>query len=109
MRRFGDGWTDSGREYYRQLLGVFQSLKFNMKWKVLEEHWKLYQMKHYKKGDTRQKVSVGEKDEGCANESDDDDWQIEMADDDKGAELNNEMSDDDGDEEPPRNRQRMTM
>ncbi len=29
LRRFGDGWTDGGREYYRELLGIFQSLKFS--------------------------------------------------------------------------------
>ena len=26
----------------------------NSKWNKLEEHWKYYQMKHYKKGDTGQ-------------------------------------------------------
>ena len=108
VHRFGDGWTDSGRKYYRQLLKVFQSQKLNRKWKTLEEHWKLYQMKHYKKGDTGRNDSVGGEDERCDNESDNDNWQIEMADDEEGAELNDDMSDDDGDE-PPRNRLRMTM
>jgi hypothetical protein len=109
VRRFGDGWTDSGRKYYRQLLKVFQSQKLNRKWKTLEEHWKLYQMKHYKKGDTGRNDSVGGEDERCDNESEYDNWQIEMAEEDECVELNDEMSDDDGDEEPPRNRQRMTM
>ena len=54
-------------------------------------------MKHYKKGDTGRNDSVGGEDERCDNESDNDDWQIEMAEDDEGAELNDEMSDDDGD------------
>ena len=108
VARFGDGWIDSGREYYKELLGIFQSLKFNTKWKTLEEHWTFYQMKHYKKGDTRRDDSVSGQDEGCEDENDDDDWQIEMADDEEGAELNDDMSDDDGDE-PPRNRLRMTM
>ena len=61
------------------------------------------------KEDTGQNDSFGGKKEGCDNESDNDNWQREMADDDESAELNDEMSDDDGDEEPPRNRQRMTM
>ena len=111
VRRFGDGWTESGREYYRHLLGVFQSLKFNKKWKTLEDHWKSYQMKHYKKGDTERNEMEGGEDEGCDNQSDEEDWQIEIAEDDEGGELNDEMSDndEDEDEEPPRNRQRITM
>ncbi len=68
----------------------------------------MYQMKHYKKGDTKRDDSVSGQDKGCDDENDDDDWQIEMADDEVGAELNDDMSDDDGDE-PPRNRLRMTM
>ncbi len=60
------------------------------------------------KGDTRRDDSVSGQDEGCDDENDDDDWQIEMADDEEGAELNDDMSDDDGDE-PPHNRLRMTM
>ncbi len=52
--------------------------------------------------------SVSGQDEGCEDENDNDDWQIEMTDDEEGAELNDDMSDDDGDE-PPRNRLRMTM
>ena len=63
---------------------------------------------HYKKGDTRRDDSVSGQDEGYDDENDDDDWQIEMADDEEGAELNDDMSDDDGDE-PLRNRLRMTM
>ncbi len=38
LRRFGDGWTDGGRKYYRELLGIFQSLKFSTEWKTIEDH-----------------------------------------------------------------------
>ncbi len=49
LRRFGDGWTDGGREYYRELLGIFQSLKFSTEWNTIEDHWKMYQMKTLQK------------------------------------------------------------
>jgi len=25
LKRYGDGWTDHGREYYQQLLGIFKT------------------------------------------------------------------------------------
>jgi len=27
LKRYGDGWTDHGREYYQQLLGIFKNLQ----------------------------------------------------------------------------------
>ncbi len=27
LKRFGDGWTDNGREYYQELLMIFKELK----------------------------------------------------------------------------------
>ncbi len=41
----------------------------------------MYQMKHYKKGNTRQDENVSRHDEGSEEENDESDWRIEMADD----------------------------
>ena len=30
LKRYGDGWTDHGQEYYQQLLGIFKNLQ--VKW-----------------------------------------------------------------------------
>ena len=49
LKRYGDGWTDHGREYYKQLLGNFKNLKSSGLWNKLQDHWKLYQKKQYNK------------------------------------------------------------
>ncbi len=54
LQRYGDGWTDNGHEYYQELLGIFRNLKSSDVWKTLQDHWKMYQTKHYNKSDTSQ-------------------------------------------------------
>ena len=109
LKRFGDGWLDTGREYYRELLGIFKGVKSSSKWNALEEHWKYYQMKHYKRGDSGQDGNDHEQNEGRGDdESEEGDWRIEIGDEGEAAGIEDEFSDGD-DCEPPRNRQRMSI
>ncbi len=41
LKRFDDGWTDDGQEYYQELLMIFKELKSNDVWNILQDHWKL--------------------------------------------------------------------
>jgi len=68
----------------------------------------MYQMKHYKKGNTRQDENLSRHDEGSEEESDESDWRIEMTDDVEFDGIDDGLSNNDG-SEPPRNRQRMTL
>ena len=69
-----------------------------------EEHWKYYQMKHYKRGDSGQD---GNHKETGDNESEEGDWRIEIGDEGESPGIEDELSDGD-DCEPPRNRQGMS-
>jgi hypothetical protein len=75
MHRFGDGWTDNGREYYQELLGIFRNLKSSDVWKTLQDHWKMYQRIHYNKSDTSQDDNLRRPEEEC-EVSDEEDWRI---------------------------------
>ena len=35
LKRFGDGWTDNGREYYQEFLMIFKEFKSNDVWNTL--------------------------------------------------------------------------
>ncbi len=107
LKRYADGWTDHGREYYQQLLGIFKKLKSSDVWHTLQDYWKLYQKKQYNKGNDNQDDDIGGADEEC-DESDEEDWIMEVEDN-----IECDGSDDiilsDNEDEPPRNRQRMTL
>jgi hypothetical protein len=46
-----------GQEAYQELLGIFKELKSSDVWNTLQDHWKLYQKKHYaKEGKLRKNV-----------------------------------------------------
>ncbi len=47
LKRFCNGWTDDGRDYYKKFLGIFKDLKSRNVWETLQEYWKLYQKEHY--------------------------------------------------------------
>ena len=76
LKRFGNGWTDNGREYYQELLMIFKKLKSSDVWNTLQDHQILYQKKHYARDDI-QVEEFREPEEEC-EASDKDDWQIEM-------------------------------
>ncbi len=62
LQRYGDGWTEDGREYYQLLLGTFKNLKSSDAWNTLQDYWKMYQKKHYNKGNDVQDDEEGGKD-----------------------------------------------
>ena len=106
LKRYGDGWTDHGREYYQQLLGNFKNLKNCDVWNTLQDYWKLYEKKQYNKGNDNQDDDNGGHDKEC-DESDEEDWRMEVEDNVECDGIDDILSDNEG--EPQRNRQRMTL
>jgi hypothetical protein len=104
LKRFGDGWTDNGREYYQELLWIFKELKSSDVWNTLQDHCKLYQKKHYARDDD-QVEKLREPEEEC-EASDKDDWHLKMPDGDEIDDIEKACVDDES--PPPRNRQRLS-
>ena len=102
LKRFGNGWTDNGQEYYQELLSIFKELKSSDVWNTLQDNWKLYQKKHYARDDN-QVEELREHEEEC-EASDKDDWQIDMPDRDGDKIDDIEEASVDDDSPPPRNR-----
>ncbi len=38
LKRFCDGWTNNGQDYYQELLGIFGDLKSSDVWETLQDH-----------------------------------------------------------------------
>lgn len=106
LKRYGDGWTEDGREYYQLLLGIFKNLKSSDAWNTLQDYWKMYQKKHYNKGNDVQDVEGGVHDKEC-DESDEEDWRIDVEDNVECDEIDDALSD--NNDEPMRNRQRVSL
>ncbi len=100
LKRFGDGWTDNGREYYQELLMIFKELKSSDVLNTLQDHWKLYQKKHYARDDNQVEEFREPEEEWEA--SDKYDWQIEMPDGDEIDDIE-EASCVDEESAPPQN------
>jgi hypothetical protein len=66
----------------------------------------LYQKKQYNKGNDNQDDDIGGADEEC-DESDEEDWRMEVEDNIECDGIDDTLSD--NEDEPPRNRQRMTL
>ncbi len=104
LKRCGDGWKNNGQEYYQELVRIFKEFKSSDVWNTLQDHWKLYQKKHYTREDY-QVEELREPDEECVA-SDKDDLQRDMPD---GDEIDNiEEASVDDDSLHPRNRQRLS-
>jgi len=106
LKRYGDGWTEDGREYYQLLLGIFKNLKSSDAWNTLQDYWKMYQKKHYNKGNDIQDDEGGVHDKEC-DESDEEDWRIDVEDNVECDEIDDALSD--NNDEPMRNRQRVSL
>jgi hypothetical protein len=104
LKRFGDGWTDNGQDYYQELLMIFKELKSSDVWNTLQDHWKLYQKKHYARDDNRVE-EFREPEEQC-EASGKDDWQIEMPDGDEIDDIEEACVDEDS--PPQKNRQSLS-
>ena len=106
LQRFGDGWTDNGRKYYQELLGIFRNLKSSDVWKTLQDHWKMYQREHYNKSDSSKDDDLRRPEEEC-EQSDEEDWRITVEDEEQCDDNEVSLSDDDG--EPQSKRQRISL
>ncbi len=104
LKRFCDGWTNNGQEYYQELLRIFKVLKLSDVWNILQDHWTLYQKKHYARDDN-QVEELREPKEECET-SNEDDWQIDMPDGDEIDDIEEASVDDDS--PCPINRQRLS-
>ncbi len=101
LKMFGDGWTNVGREYYQELLDTFKKLKSSDVWKTLQDHWKLYQKKYWNKVD-EQDENLSAHEEEC-EESNKDDWKIDINDGDENDNIPEETANDDDEEGRSRN------
>jgi predicted secreted acid phosphatase len=93
-----------GQEHYQELLRVFKELKSSDVWDTLQDHWILYQKKHYASNDNQVEELMGPEEECEA--SDKDDWQIDMPDGDEIDDFEEASVDDDS--PLPRKRQRFS-
>ena len=89
------------------MLGNFKILKPSDLWNKVQDHWKLYQKKQYNKEHDNQDDDIGGPDEEECNECDEEDWRMEVEDNVECDGIDDVLSDN-GDE-PPRNRQIMTI
>ena len=74
-------------------------------WNTLQDHWKLYQKRHYARDDNQVEESM-EPEKEC-EACDKDDWQIDMTDGDEIDDIEESSVDDDS--PCPRNRQRLSF
>ncbi len=83
---------------------IFKELKSSAVWNTLQDHWKLYQKKHYAIDDNQVEDfwELEEEDEA----SEEDDWQIEMPDEGEIDDIEEACVNEDS--PPPRNRQRLS-
>ncbi len=93
LKRFCNGQTDDGQEYYQELLGIFKDLKSHNVQEKLQEYWNLYQKKHYARAHN-QDDDLRTPEVECAA-SDKDDWQTDMPDLDEIDDIEEASVDDD--------------
>ncbi len=86
--------------------GIFSNIKSSDVWKTQQHHWKMYQTKHYNKGDTSQDDNLRRPEEEC-EVSDEEDWRITVEDEEQCDE--NEVSFSDDNREPSTKRQRISL
>jgi hypothetical protein len=87
------------------LLDTFKKLKSSDVWWTLQDHWKLYQKKYWNKVDD-QDENLSALEEEC-EESDEDDWKIDINVGDGNDNIPEETASDDDEEGRSRNRLRI--
>ena len=75
-------------------------------WNTLQDYWKMYQKKQYNKWNDIQDDEEGGHDKEC-DKCDEEDWRIEVEDNVECDGIDDTLSD--NEDEPQRNRQRMTL
>jgi len=94
LKRYGDGWTEEGRTYYKELLTTFQDLKASEFWnESLQGYWNEYQMRNY--GKTSVDYDNNEAEVGEDSDEDEDNWKVEAEESESDIDEG-EMSDGDG-------------
>ncbi len=88
------------------MLGIFKNLKSSDVWKTLQDHWKMYQRKHYNNSDPSRDDDLRRPEEEC-EQSDEEDWRITVEDEQQCDD--NEVSLSDDDRELPTKRQRISL
>ena len=88
------------------MLGNFKILKNSIVWNTLQDYWKLCQKEQYNKGNDNQDDDIGGPDKEC-NESDEEDWRMEVEDNVECDGIDDILSDDE--DKPQRNRKRRTL
>ncbi len=88
------------------MLGIFKNLKSSAVWNTLQDYWKMYQKKQCNKGNDIQDDEEGGHHKECV-ESDKEDWRIDVENNVECDGIDDTLSD--NEDEPQRNRQRMTL
>ncbi len=87
------------------MLDTFKKLKSSDVWKTPQDQWKLYQKKYCKKVDD-QDENLSAQEEEC-DESDEDDWKIDIDDGDENDDIPEETASDGDEKGRQRNRLRI--
>jgi hypothetical protein len=85
---------DNGQEYYQELLQIFKDLKSSDVWKTLQDNWKLYQKKHYNRGDIQDEDSKDQEEE--CEDSNKNNRKKDMGDGEESDDIEEATSDDEG-------------
>ncbi len=94
LKRYGGGWTEKSRTYYKELLTTFQDLNSSeFSNESLQGYWNEYQMRNY--GKTSVDYDNKEVDIGEDSDDDEDGWKVEAEELDSDIDEG-EMSDGDG-------------
>ncbi len=87
------------------MLDTFKKLKSSDVWKTLQDRWKSYQKKYWNKVDD-QDENLSAQEEEC-EESNEDDWKIDINDDNGNYDIPEKTASDHDDEGRPRKRLRI--
>ena len=95
LKRYADGWTDDGRNYFKELMSIFRQLKNNEVWNKLHEYWGMYQLKYYGRQKRYDNNEEQDTDNDVNDESEEEDWRIDLENDDINdeVEIDEETSD----------------
>jgi len=88
------------------LFGIFKNLKTSDVWNTLQDYWKMYQKKQYNKENDFQDDEEGGRDKEC-DKSAEENWRVDVKDSVECDGIDDKLSD--NEDEPLRNRQRMTL
>lgn len=77
LKRYEDGWTKDGVEYFKAMCGTFKNLKNHHLWNYLQVHWSTYTKRYYDTNYIAQEEPTSELDHEDEMFSDEQ-WAIEI-------------------------------